>query len=117
MKNTEINPCFARCRLGLAGITLALALSALPFREARAQGIYYLRSTDNNGFQLARVNADGSGDQVINTGLPVPTFPSWSRDGALLALTSVNPQRPSKISQDVFIYNPANGAAQPVVPF
>jgi hypothetical protein len=93
------------------------AICAFAFTESQAQGIYYLRSTGNDVFQLSRVNADGSGDQAINTGLPVTTFPAWSRDGSLLALTSVNPQRPSKISQDVFVYNPVNGTSQLIVPF
>src|ERR1051325_9928999 len=98
---------------------LALALSLMLSAKSLAQtsSIYYLRPFGTNQYQLARINPDGSGDQVVNAGLPIPTFPSWSKDGSLLAVTSVNPQRPTKISQDVFAYNPATGASTSIVVF
>jgi hypothetical protein len=98
-----------------------LALALLPFALNTAllaqSTVYYLVPGANATFSLARVNADGTGDTLINTGLTTPTFPAWSKDGLELALTSVNPQRPSKISQDVFAFFPANGAVQLIVPF
>lgn len=93
-----------------------LVLSAVSTSHAQTPPIYYLRPT-TNAFQLARIGADGAGDQLIQTGLPAPSFPAWSSDGSLLALTSPNPQRPSKISQDIFAYSPTTGTTRLIVPF
>src|SRR5947208_355524 len=96
-----------------------LTLAALPVALAQTEtsSIYYLRSVPPDQFQLAFIAPDGTGDQPLTTGLTVPTFPSWAKDGSLLALTSVNPQRPSKISQDVFTINPVTGAVQLALQF
>ncbi len=95
----------------------ALILASVHISRAQNSAIYYLRPTPSNGLQLARINQDGSADQIVNAGLPVPSFPSWTKDGTVLALTSSNPQRPSKISQDVYAYSPATGTSRLVVPF
>jgi hypothetical protein len=99
----------------------SLALTLLPlvlnWVALGQSSVYYLIPDAKNTYQLARVNADGTADTAINTGLTTPIFPAWSKDGSVLALTSVNPQRPAKISQDVFSYFPATGAVQLIVPF
>ena len=63
-------------------------------------------SSSSSGVEkLGQINPDGTGDRAIATGLPLPFDPAWSRDGRFLTLTSVNPQRPNKVSQDVFIFD------------
>lgn len=103
-------------RLSLLRLLVLLGLPALSTSHAQTPPIYYLRPT-TNAYQLARIGADGAGDQLIQTGLPAPSFPAWSKDGSLLALTSPHPQRPSKISQDVFAFSPATGTTRLIVPF
>ncbi|MCW5559293.1 MAG: PD40 domain-containing protein [Verrucomicrobiae bacterium] len=84
---------------------------------ASGQPIYYSRPLVPQGVQLARIDPDGSGDQLVNVNLPEPSFPAWSKDGRLLALTSQHPQRPNKVSRDVFLFDPATGATRLAVAF
>jgi len=104
-------------RSTLFGLWALLSLAATPASYAQTSPIYYLRPTANNGLQLARIDENGAADQIVETGLPLPSFPSWTKDGSLLALTSSHPERPSKVSQDVYAYHPATGTTQRVVPF
>ncbi|MBX3745208.1 MAG: PD40 domain-containing protein [Verrucomicrobiae bacterium] len=52
---------------------------------------------------VRRVNADGSGNLPVPLPLPSPAFPTVSRDGRFLLVTSSDPLRPFKISRDVFL--------------
>lgn len=85
--------------------------------DAVGQPIYYTRPLVPQGVQLARIDPDGSGDQLVNVNLPEPSFPAWSRDSRLLALTSQHPERPNKVSRDVFLFDPATGATRLAVAF
>ncbi len=59
--------------------------------------------------QLASINADGSGNQLVSLPLLDPSYAAWSRDGQLLAVAAGDPQRPSKLSTDVYLLRPGNG--------
>jgi hypothetical protein len=107
-----------RSRFGTVLLALASVIVCAADLNSQTSSIYYVRPIPPDGLQLARVNADASADQNVNTGLPVTSFPAWSKDGRLLALTSTDPQRPSKISQNVVTFDPASGLAPRItVPF
>jgi hypothetical protein len=55
------------------------------------------------------VNADGSGDQPIAVNLPSTLNPTISRDGRRLLVTSPDPNRPFKMSQNVYVLDLVNG--------
>ncbi len=89
----------------VAGPLLLGCLLSLPaWTAGAAQGvIYYNRvPTANAPATLRRVNADGSGDQAVAVNLPAVLHPTTSRDGRRLLLTSKDPGRPFKISNNVF---------------
>ena len=98
--------------MNLHATLLASCLFACATARAENPPVYYIRQTLPQGLSLAQINPDGTAEQVLNTGLPQPFGPAWSRDGRLLALTSVNPQRPNKVSQDIFLYGPATGTSR-----
>lgn len=82
---------------------------------AQAQILY----TTYNGstFQLRQVNGDGTGDTAVATPFANLSFPVWSRDRALIALTAKDPARPSQISLNAYTFNPVTGAIQNVTNF
>ena len=92
----------------LASALLTSGFSAV----AQTLPIYYIHQVLPQGLELSQINPDGSGDRVLNTGLPQPFGPAWSRDGSLVTLTSVNPEHPHKVSQDVFLFDPAAGTTR-----
>lgn len=53
--------------------------------------------------QLAIVKPDGTGENQLLVKLPELGFPTWSKDGELLALSSVSPDTPFSISRNVFV--------------
>jgi hypothetical protein len=55
------------------------------------------------GEQLAIINPDGTGEDEVPVNLPEWGFPTWSKDGRLLALTSLNPTTPFAFSRNVFV--------------
>ena len=59
---------------------------------------------------LRLVNANGTGDQALPVNLPSPFQPSVSRDGRRLLVTSTDPGRPFKISNNVFVLDLVTGA-------
>lgn len=92
-------------RAGRLLVTCLLGPLGLPIGTVRAsEGIIYYNSvpTPNAPATLRRVNADGSGDQPVAVNLPGVLHPAASRDGRQLLLTSKDPGRPFKISQNVF---------------
>jgi len=87
-------------RLGVA--------SEAPAQSLPAQAILYDKYGLNANQlvqQLAAINPDGSGDHAVAVNLPELGYPSWSKDGRLLALTSVDPATPFGFSRDVFVVN------------
>lgn len=71
-----------------------------------AQAILYEGYNDAAGQlveQLGALNPDGTGDHAVAVNLPETGYPTWSRDGRLLALSSVNPATPFSISRNVFV--------------
>lgn len=67
-----------------------------------------------NRFQLRQVNGDGSGDTVFGLPIASVTFPTWSRDGAVLAISAQDPTRPRDRSHNIYAINAANGALQQI---
>jgi hypothetical protein len=77
----------------------------------RAQ-ISYVSVGPNGTFQLHQMNADGSGDVSIPVPFSNPGFPTWSRDGALLAITAFEPVLTGLHTQNVYSISRATGAVQ-----
>ncbi|MDP9100054.1 MAG: hypothetical protein M3N48_13850, partial [Verrucomicrobiota bacterium] len=98
-------------------IALTWFLSWAAATQLAAQITYVSVDANGNNLQLRQINADGSGDTQV--GLPFATFvfPTWSRDGARLAITAKDPSRPNERSQNVFSINTASGAIQQVTAF
>jgi len=91
---------------------LFVAMVALIGPTFGANGlIYYNRITSLNApATLRRVGGDGTGDQALPVNLPSPIYPTISRDGRFLLVTSPDPGRPFKISNNVFIADLFTGA-------
>lgn len=89
--------------LALLGLLGALAVNAqsLPARSILFNR--YLQAGQKLDQQLAAVNPDGTGELQVGVDLPEVGFPTWSRDGRLLALSSVDPATPFGISRNVFV--------------
>jgi len=66
---------------------------------------------------LRRVQADGTGLQIVPVPLPEPAFPVVSRDGRRLLLTSGDPGRPFKISRNIFSLDLITGGITKVTGF
>ena len=83
-----------------------LASSAL-LRAAQPAGVIYYSAYDPAAeaqrHTLRAMNPDGTGDRLVVTALPEPGFPTWSRDGKLLSLTSIAPGKEFGLSRDVFV--------------
>jgi hypothetical protein len=77
----------------------------------RAQ-IAYVSVGPNGTFQLRQMNADGSGDTLIGVPFSNPGFPTWSRDGAFLAVTAFDGALQGLHTQNVYSISRATGAVQ-----
>jgi Tol biopolymer transport system component len=92
-----------------AAVALVILLGSAPRAGAQvlpANAILYDQYTVANNQlaqQLAAINPDGTGDHTLAVNLPEKGYPTWSRDGRLLALTSVDPATPFTLSRDVFV--------------
>ena len=90
-------------------VTSALILAAASTSPAQ---IAYVSVNPNGTLQLHQMNADGGGD----VSLPLPFanggLPSWSRDGAQLAVTASDPALPGVHTQNVYSISRATGAIQ-----
>ena len=75
----------------------------------RAQ-ISYVSVGPNGTFQLHQMNADGTADALIGVPFSNPGFPTWSRDGQLLAFTASDPANTVSRGQNVYAVNRATGA-------
>ena len=74
--------------------------------------IAYVSVGPNGTFQLHQMNADGSGDTLIGIPFSNPSFPTWSRDGALLAVTAFDGALQGLHTQNVYSISRATGAVQ-----
>jgi hypothetical protein len=66
---------------------------------------------------LHRANADGSGEQFVPVPLPAAFNPSVSRDGQWVLLTSGDPGRPFKLSNNVYAFNVTSGGVTKLTGF
>jgi hypothetical protein len=86
--------------------TADLHLMAAPFAPLSGGSILYNRYDFGSGQAIARlasIEQDGSRDRIVDLNLIDPTYPVWSKDGQILALTATDPQRPNKASPDIFL--------------
>lgn len=73
--------------------------------------VYYNRFTSlNTPATVRRVGGDGTGDQAVAVNLPSPVYPTISRNGRFLLVTSTDPGRPFKISNNVYLGDLLTGA-------
>lgn len=93
-------------RLLLCGlVTAAIFANAAPLRAQ----ISYVQLQPNGSVQLHQMNADGSGDVAIALPFSTFEFPTWSRNGARLAITASDPASPNQRGQNVFTIDAATG--------
>ena len=99
--------------------SLCCLLGTLAWTLLAADGVIYYNSipTLTAPAALRRVNADGSGDQAVAVNLPAGLYPTASRDGRRLLLTSQDPGRPFKISNNVFTHDIATAAVSRITSF
>jgi hypothetical protein len=95
--------------------TVALLLLPLLGTAAslRAQ-IAYAVTGPNGTLVLHQMNGDGSGESTISVPFSNPGFPTWSRDGQLLAFTASDPANPVSRGQNVYAVSRATGAITPL---
>ena len=74
--------------------------------------IAYVSVGPNGTFQLHQMNADGTGDTLIGVPFSNPGFPTWSRDGALLAVTAFDGALQGLHTQNVYAISRATGGVQ-----
>lgn len=93
------------------------ALLAFSWCHQLPAQVSYVRLANNGAQTLRLINPDGSGDTAF--GLPFPSVftPTWSRDGAFLAVTSVDPARSSQLTLNAWTVNLATGAILNVTNF
>lgn len=91
--------------------TFALLLLVLlgSVRSLRAQ-IAYAATGPNSTLVLHQMNGDGSGESTIAVPFSNPGFPTWSRDGQLLAFTASDPANTVSRGQNVYAISRATGA-------
>src|SRR4051794_25448806 len=75
----------------------------------RAQ-IAYAVTGPNGTLVLHQMNGDGSGESTLAVPFNNPGFPTWSRDGLLLAFTASDPTNPVSRGQNVYAVSRASGA-------
>src|SRR5260221_6430831 len=107
---------------GRAGVILAF-LTRVVLQPAVAQPLgsitynYIDFSAGTPRINLAAINSDGGGDQFVNLALKNPAYPTWSRDGQLLAVAGNDPARPFKWSTDVFVVDTLNSQVAKITAF
>ena len=110
------------CRLKSGHSWRRLAISLLFILTITPLGaqILYVKPVGTGGQQvgqLRQVNADGTGDTTVAVPFADVLGPVPERTGARLALSAVDPARPSQISRNVFTVNRTSGAIQNVTNF
>jgi hypothetical protein len=92
-------------------LSIVVAALAWPAADGANGVIYYNRiATLNTPATVRRIGGDGNGDQALAVNLPSPIYPTISRSGRFLLMTSTEPGRPFKISNNVFLTDLATGA-------
>lgn len=93
-------------------LAFLFASSVAPTALQAANGsIYYNEiATANSPVLLRRINGDGTGAQQLAINLPSTLYPAISRNGRILLVTSPDPGRPFKISQNVYVIDLITGA-------
>lgn len=79
--------------------------------------IAYVSLGANGTLQLRQMNADGAGDVPIALPFSTFLFPTWSRDGAQLAITAAEASNPPAHSLNVFTISRATGGLQRLTDF
>ncbi|HAB15765.1 MAG TPA: hypothetical protein PLX89_09605 [Verrucomicrobiota bacterium] len=94
----------------LARLASLLALAATSALYGADGVIFYNRvRSATSPITLGRVNADGTGVQDVGINLPSAMNPTVSRNGRLLLVTSSDPGRPFKVSQNVYVIDLLTG--------
>ncbi len=75
----------------------------------RAQ-IAYAATGPNGTLILHQMNGDGSGESTLAVPFNNPGFPTWSRDGELLAFTASDPANTVSRGENVYAVSRATGA-------
>jgi len=106
-------------RIKQAFFASALLIPAGVCLPAQGQGIIYFNTIPslNSPATLVRANGDGSAAQTIPLSLPSALYPTASRDGRRLLITSPDPGRPFKMSNNVFAIDLTNGGMAKVTNF
>ncbi len=91
-------------------VPLAAAfLASMQLAHAAGGQIFYNRITAGGATALKRIDGDGTADQTVALNLPSSLYPTVSRNGRVLLVTSPDPGRPFKISQNVYAIDLATG--------
>ncbi len=93
----------------LLSLGVAVAVSETSTQGANGVLFYNSFQSPNAPPTLRRINGDGTGDQAIAVNLPSVLYPTLSRDGRRLLVTSPDPGRPFKISQNVYAIDLVTG--------
>lgn len=90
---------------------MSWALAATPGTLPGANGTLYYNqvASPTSPILLRRVNGDGTGNQPVLVNLPSTMYPTISRDGRRMLVTSPDPGRPFKMSQNVYVLNLPTG--------
>ncbi len=100
-------------------LLVALLLLTATIETWAATGVIYFNGTESSTtpMSLRRINADGTGFQIVSVNLPEPAFPVASRDGRRVLVTSGDPGRPFKLSRNIFSLDLAAGGITKVTSF
>lgn len=74
--------------------------------------IAYTRLQQNGALTVRQMNADGSGDRVMNLPWTKVGFPTWSQNGSQLAVTAFRPGNVPSHTWNVFQIGNATGVVQ-----
>jgi len=96
---------------------VSLWLASTPVEAATGTLFYNQVLTPEGLTTLRRVSGDGTGDQLVPVPLLSAAFPSVSRDGRRLLVTSPDDRRPFMISRNVYVLDLLTGGIGKVTAF